>query len=182
MKAMKLKSYKCHKIVQAAAILYITSDEHNVFVTLESEPEVPHPLDPSITNRYLPVKGDYLVQYEDGYLSFSPKDVFEAGYSLLGNEQELIGLAPLGSFSWALMRLKEGAKVARSGWNGKGMFAYLVGGSEFKVNRAPLLGIYPEGTDIKYRPHIDLRTADGTIATWAPSGSDTLAEDWEDVG
>lgn len=55
---------------------------------------------------------------------------------------------------------------------------YLVQGSTFTVNRAPLLGIYPEGTEINYRPHIDLKTADGSIATWAPSGSDALAEDW----
>lgn len=30
-----------------------------------------------------------------------------------------VGVAPIGSFSWALMRLKEGAKVQRKGWNGK---------------------------------------------------------------
>lgn len=66
----------------------------------------------------------------------------------------------------------------RAGWNGTGMFVYLVPGSQFKVNRAPLLGIYPEGTDITYCPHMDLKTADGSIATWAPSNSDALADDW----
>ena len=34
----------------------------------------------------------------------------------------LVGVAPIGSFSWALMRLKEGAKIQRKGWNGKGMW------------------------------------------------------------
>ena len=82
------------------------------------------------------------------------------------------------SFGGALEALKSGKKIARVGWNGSGMFAYLVPGSQFKVNRAPLLGIYPEGTDINDRPHIDLKTADGSIATWSPSGSDVLAEDW----
>ena len=74
--------------------------------------------------------------------------------------------------------LKEGAKVARIGWNGKGMFLFLVPGSTFKVNRPPLLGIYPEGTEINYLPHIDMRTADGKVVPWLASQTDVLAEDW----
>lgn len=71
-----------------------------------------------------------------------------------------------------------GVKVARSGWNGKGMFLFLVNGSTFEVNRAPLLGIYPEGTIIDYQPHIDMKTADDTVVPWLASQSDVLAEDW----
>ena len=82
------------------------------------------------------------------------------------------------NFGQALEALKKGKKVARHGWNGKDMFLYLVPGSTFKVNREPLLSIYEEGTEINYRPHIDLKTADGTVATWSPSGSDALTEDW----
>lgn len=78
----------------------------------------------------------------------------------------------------AVAALKDGKRVARAGWNGKGMFAFLVPGSTFTVNRAPLLGIYPEGTTINYRPHIDLKGADGSVSTWAPNNGDTLAEDW----
>lgn len=85
------------------------------------------------------------------------------------------------SFGEALVLLKEGKKVARSGWNGKGMFLFLVPGSTFKVNRAPLLGIYPEGTEINYHAHIDMRTADGKIVPWLCSQTDMLAEDWSEV-
>jgi len=84
-------------------------------------------------------------------------------------------------FGGAIKALKAGKKVARTGWNGKEMFLYLVQGSTFEVNREPLLSIYPEGTKITYRPHIDLKTADGSVATWSPSGSDALAEDWQIV-
>lgn len=84
-------------------------------------------------------------------------------------------------FSFALFSLKEGNKVARKGWNGKGMFIFLVPGSTFKVNRPPLLGIYPEGTSINYLPHIDMKTADGSIVPWLASQTDVLAEDWEVV-
>lgn len=83
-----------------------------------------------------------------------------------------------GTFGDAIEALKNGSKVCRIGWNGANMFLYLVPGSTFKVNRPPLMGIYEEGTEINYRPHIDLKTADGSVATWSPSGSDALAEDW----
>ena len=82
-------------------------------------------------------------------------------------------------FGWAIQRLKEGNKVARKGWNGKGMFLFLVPGSTFKVNRPPLLGIYPEGTEINYHAHIDMKTADGQIVPWLASQTDILAEDWK---
>lgn len=84
-------------------------------------------------------------------------------------------------FGWALGELNRGNRVCRKGWNGKDMFLFLVPGSTFKVNRAPLLGIYPEGTEINYQPHIDMKTADNTIVPWLASQSDLLAEDWERV-
>lgn len=61
------------------------------------------------------------------------------------------------------------------------MFVFLVSGSTFKVNRPPLLGIYEDGTEINYQPHVDMKTADGTIVPWLCSQSDMLAEDWEVV-
>lgn len=85
------------------------------------------------------------------------------------------------TFSTALDMVKSGKRVARSGWNGKGMFIFLVPGSTFEVNRPPLLGIYPAGTKINYHPHIDMRTADGMIVPWLASQTDILASDWEEV-
>ena len=81
-------------------------------------------------------------------------------------------------FSIALDYLKSGYKVARQGWNGKGMFIFLVPGSTFKVNRPPLLGIYPEGTEINYHAHIDMKTADNQVVPWLASQTDLLADDW----
>lgn len=120
----------------------------------------------------------YLVEYVDGgrandsrhagYISWSPKDVFERAYRPVENM----------SFGLAIEALKAGKKVARAGWNGKGMFLFLVPGSTFKVNRPPLMGIYPEGTEINYCPHIDMKTADGKVVPWLASQTDVLAEDW----
>lgn len=87
-------------------------------------------------------------------------------------------MEPMMNFGAALQALKNGQKVAREGWNGKGMFLFLVPGWVFKVNCAPLLGIYPEGTEITYRPHIDMKTVDGEIVPWVASQTDLLADDW----
>jgi hypothetical protein len=82
------------------------------------------------------------------------------------------------NFEGALAALKQGHKVERAGWNGKGMFIFLVPGSVFTVNRPPLLGIYPEGTQVHYHGHIDMKTADGMVVPWLCSQTDMLAEDW----
>ena len=83
------------------------------------------------------------------------------------------------NFQNALTALKMGGRVARAGWNGKGMFLFLVPGSTFSVSRPPLLGIYPEGTVVNYHAHIDMRTATGEIVPWLASQTDLLSEDWE---
>lgn len=88
--------------------------------------------------------------------------------------------APFG-IGWAVKLMRDGKRVARQGWNGKDMFLFLVPGSTFQVNRAPLLGIYAEGTEINYHSHVDMRTADGKIVPWLCSQSDLLAEDWVEV-
>lgn len=82
------------------------------------------------------------------------------------------------NFGQAIEHLKDGRKVARSGWNGKDMFLFLVPGSTFKVNRAPLLGIYEEGTEVEYHAHIDMKTAQGYVVPWLASQSDMLSDDW----
>ena len=110
----------------------------------------------------------YKVIYEDNYVSWSPKEIFELAY------RPTNGM----TFGLAIEALKKGYKVARKGWVEKDMFLFLVPGSKFKVNRPPLLGIYEDGTEISYHPHIDMKTAQGDIVPWTASQSDILVEDW----
>jgi hypothetical protein len=84
-------------------------------------------------------------------------------------------------FGSAIAALKEGRRVAREGWNGKGMFLFLVAGSNFVVNREPLLSIMGEGATVTYRPHIDMKDAEGKVVPWLASQTDMLAEDWVEV-
>ena len=90
------------------------------------------------------------------------------------------------NFGEAIASLKQGKRVARKGWNGKGMFLYLVGGSV--VDKQLLRGeasAQPILNNVKcavFNAHIDMKTADGSVCIgWLASQTDMLAEDWEIV-
>lgn len=83
------------------------------------------------------------------------------------------------SFGSAVEALKQGYRISRVGWHhGKEVFAFLVNGSKFKVNRAPLNTIFEEGTQVSYRPHIDIKNENGEVGVWSPTTEDILAGDW----
>jgi len=87
----------------------------------------------------------------------------------------------IGSFGWAVERMKSGAKVARCGWNGSGMFAYYVPANSYPAERgANVHGIFKDDL-VPYRHYLALKTAQDDVATWSPSTSDALATDWEEV-
>lgn len=83
-------------------------------------------------------------------------------------------------FGEALEALEAGERVARSGWNGKGMWLVLVPASTVPAftegspyNKAGLIG-----GDIN--AHIDMKTATGEMQPgWLASQTDMLAKDWE---
>jgi hypothetical protein len=88
-----------------------------------------------------------------------------------------------GTFGWALVALREdGFRVARKGWNGKGMWlCYQAGyphGIAINANTARATGL-PEGTVCKFLPYIMMRTAQGDFVPWLASQTDILANDWE---
>jgi hypothetical protein len=90
------------------------------------------------------------------------------------------------NFGQALELLKEGKKLTRTGWNGlrpdgSPMYVFLVNGSTFKVNRAPLDTMFEEGTMINYKPHLDMVHADNSVGVWFSNTNDVLATDWEEV-
>lgn len=129
----------------------------------------------------------YLVEYVDGgsrnteqykgYVSWSPKEQFDNAY------REVNGL----SFGLALEAIGQGKKVARAGWNGKGMWIAKGEGNKslpaekfwnkHTRNHAELNG----GT-AEVLPYILMKTASGEILMgWLASQSDMLADDWQIV-
>lgn len=81
-------------------------------------------------------------------------------------------------FGVALSALRAGMRVQRAGWNGRGMYLFLVPGSRFLVSREPLLAILGDGAEVTYRAHIDMCDAEGKIGPWVASQTDLLAADW----
>ncbi|ANZ65578.1 hypothetical protein AYR62_15920 (plasmid) [Secundilactobacillus paracollinoides] len=89
-------------------------------------------------------------------------------------------------FGEALEALHHGKKVAREGWNGKGMFIYLESGTLISTDRIRNLALAKSTPDsqkyININPHIDMKAADGSIVVgWLASQTDMLANDWEIV-
>lgn len=86
-----------------------------------------------------------------------------------------------GDFGDALNALRAGQRVARAGWNGKGMFAYLVPANAYPAQTGAAKSFFGDGALVPYNAYMALKGVDGTVSTWAPSGSDALAEDWQIV-
>lgn len=127
----------------------------------------------------------YLVEYLDGgkanhpdyqgYISWSPADVFVRAY------RPITGM----TFGLALEALKAGKKVARAGWNGKGMWLSMSGpgvrdipaGAFWSENNSAYAA--SQGGHAKVLPCITMKTATGEILMgWLASQTDMLAEDW----
>lgn len=80
-------------------------------------------------------------------------------------------------FGSALMNMKEGHKVARKGWNGKGMFLFLADNIDFDTP-ADLTCVQNLKGDLTC-PSIVMKTADNKfVVGWLASQIDMLAEDW----
>lgn len=117
----------------------------------------------------------YLVEYLDGgkandsrhagYISWSPKEQFDNAY------RETPGM----SFGLAIEALKQGKRVARAGWNGKGMWLAMIQRASWQVDPAV------NGTgnySLNALPWIGMKTADEGFVPWLASQTDMLADDW----
>lgn len=85
-------------------------------------------------------------------------------------------------FSQAILEIKKGKKITRKGWNGKGMYLWLLPESIVKkewVKDPNLLEAMGNNDSIKCLGSIRMKTADGSVLTgWLASQSDVLADDW----
>lgn len=88
------------------------------------------------------------------------------------------------NFGEALHALKEGNKVSRAGWNGKGMFLiYVPGTKDAKLNEGTPYEKALNSNIVTINPHIDMYTATGEFQPgWLASQTDMLADDWEIQG
>jgi hypothetical protein len=77
------------------------------------------------------------------------------------------------TFGDALLLVRSGLKVAREGWNGKGMFIFWVDGGRMDH---PLFVHYVEAL-----PYIAMYTAQKNVVPWLASQTDVVANDWVGV-
>ena len=116
----------------------------------------------------------YLVEYLDGgkpnttthagYVSWSPKEQFDNAY------RKTTGIP----FGLAVEAVKKGKKIARAGWNGKGMWLWIPEALDEFCTK-----VFACGDDaFEAAPWIGMKTADNKFVPWLASQTDILAEDW----
>lgn len=152
-----------------------------------------------------PEEDGYLVEYLDGgkandhrhkgYISWSPREVFEKAYRKNGQL----------SIGHAVEAAKNGLMIKRHGWNGKGTFLFMQVPSEISIDIVPKMSSLPESVKseikkrfdqlcettspelkhhnrhhkgIRYKNQLAMLHPDNTITAWSPSASDVLEEDW----
>ncbi|TPG74024.1 DUF2829 domain-containing protein [Brevibacillus laterosporus] len=76
-------------------------------------------------------------------------------------------------FGTAVSILKQGLKVARRGWNGKGMFLQMINSEDYSIKDTVV-----QETTLSPLPWIGMKTADDKFVPWLASQTDVLAEDW----
>ncbi len=130
-----------------------------------------------------PNDAGYMVEYLDGgkpnvpgiegYVSWSPAEQFDNAYRPCNAM----------TFGLAIEALKLGTRVARAGWNGKGMWLALT----LSIHDIPRTGttqpvyrltIDDDGAGATALPWIGMKTADNKFVPWLASQTDMLAEDW----
>lgn len=106
----------------------------------------------------------YRVVYPDGYVSYSPADVFEAAY-------KPINALPFHAALFALHNLGEPGRqvsISRAGWAGKGLRVVMGAGAQVVVGFVA----------VPIEPFFVLLQPNGRANTWVPSSSDLVACDW----
>lgn len=152
-----MKKYIGIKLILATAISRLEYNEKRKWTVPEDE----NPNDEGYMVEYLD-SPNANTDFSPYYVSWSPKDVFEKAYR--ATDEMTFGLA--------IEALKMGHRVARKGWNGKGIFLELQTPTKTSKMTSPYIYIDTTGLqgDNKYAPK--------SLVPWLASQTDMLAEDW----
>ncbi len=112
----------------------------------------------------------YLV-VDDAYETWVPADIFEKRYQSYERMK----------FGDALSVMEGGRRVTRKGWNGVGMFIYLVPANRYlpTTHADRLLALSQSDGKVPYGAYFAMKSVDGTVVPWIPSQSDMVSDDWE---
>ena len=176
-----MKTYQCYKRVKAAQIVGIdvtTEDQGSQLMNVTDDGQVLSAGELLMLHRpeYTPAVGDYIVEYDDGYRSISPQATFENGY--LAIEPGSVSLTVVEasgemSFGTAVVLLKGGRRVTRSGWGSKAVYLELQVPDENSKMTLPY---------IYFTNHEPQSQMPAIRVPWTPAPSDLLATDWAIAG
>ncbi len=154
-----MQKYIGTKMIQAEpAYRYWMEDGEKVIVAHDDE-------NPKKVNDAIACDDGYKVVYPDGYVSWSPKEVFEEAYRLTDGM----------SFGLAIEAAKRGERIARKGWNGKNQYVELACCISY-VNREQLI-VNVDHKNIGNKALAFVGTS-GVQMGWLASQADMLADDW----
>jgi len=119
----------------------------------------------------------YAVTYPDGYKSWCPKAQFE----------EANRACDAMPFGHAIEAARKGLKIARAGWNGKGMFVFLsypetIQAENIRKVHRDALNASDTDSAMIVLPCFCMKVATGEVLFgWLASQTDMLADDWKIV-
>lgn len=146
---------------------------------------------------------DFIIKGVNGEVYPCKPDIFRKTYDVINTVQERAVAIKHLTFGEALHFLQQGSAMARKGWNGKGMFAFMMQGdmtTAADIMKNPAIpkavnkyytslfahhaaeaerGKGPDSMEVPINPYFCLVTAQGSIAQgWRPTTVDLLADDW----
>ena len=156
-----MKTYIGTKLIKAEPA-YREIDPHDGKISIVTHKDYP------LGIKHLSSKAldGYKVVYEDGYISWSPKDVFEKAYKPVDTM----------TFGIALELLKSGKKVARAGWNGKKQYIELATHVSYVNTTGECINVNHEQMGNKAIAFVG---TSGVQLGWLASQADMLSEDWQ---
>ncbi|WP_297232215.1 DUF2829 domain-containing protein [uncultured Flavonifractor sp.] len=107
----------------------------------------------------------YAVRYPDGYMSWSPKAVFEEAYRPTDNL----------NFGLAIEAAKKGKKISRAGWNGKGQYVQLATCISYTDPAGAVVNAEHKAVGNQALAFVG---TSGVQLGWLASQADMLADDW----
>ena len=167
------------KIVGIPPMPEVENKLNVVYLDLDGTHHYEMELSDGFMKKHEPEVGGYIVRYEDGYTEAREKaDCDEA--------EPTMGL----DFGRAIRALKAGKRVARAGWNGKGMFLWLLPAGQVPKSAIhdpalrAVIDEHTEGDTFNALPSIRMWTRDstgrwGVLTGWLASQTDMLSEDWQ---
>lgn len=151
-----MKQYIGTKLIEAEPAYRCTDGSGKVVITPRPEEAFPN---------YPSIEDGYRVRYPDGYVSWSPKAVFEEAY------RPTTGM----SFGLAIEAAKKGHRISRAGWNGKGQYVEIAAGISYVGPDGEIVNA--EHDAIGNRALAFVGTS-GVQMGWLASQADMLADDW----